>query len=74
MLLSSFFWHLTRWGGLFCCSYVVTKATGNPLLVQLDGALIFVPMLFGFAAGAMTDHFNRCRGAGRACAVAALAT
>ena len=61
MLVSSWLWHLTRWGGLFCCSYLVTHATHAPFLSQLVGALIFAPMLLGFAAGSAADRVDRRR-------------
>ena len=62
MLVSSWLWHLTRWGGLFCCTYLVTKLTHAPFLTQLVGAVIFAPMLLGgFAAGAISDRFDRRR-------------
>jgi MFS family permease len=62
MLVSSWLWHLTRWGGLFCCTYLVTQRTHSPLLSQLVGALIFAPMLVGgFAAGAIADRVDRSR-------------
>jgi predicted MFS family arabinose efflux permease len=62
LFASSWLWQITRWGGLFVGTYLVTKLTGSPLLSQLAGASIFAPMLFGgMAAGVLSDRFDRHR-------------
>jgi predicted MFS family arabinose efflux permease len=59
---SSLLWHTTRWGGLFMITYLITTMAHSPVLVQLAGALLFVPMLVGgLAAGAISDRFERRR-------------
>lgn len=59
---SSMLWHTTRWGGLFTTSYLITHLSGSAILVQLAGALLFIPMLIGgLAAGAISDRFERRR-------------
>lgn len=59
---SSLLWHTTRWGGLFLITYLITGIAHSPVLVQLAGALLFIPMLVGgLAAGAISDRFERRR-------------
>ena len=59
---STWLWHLTRWGGLFTCSYLVTKLVDAPFLNQLVGASVFAPMLLGgIAAGVLSDRIDRHR-------------
>lgn len=45
-------WHLTRWDGLFLCTYLVTHLGGPPIANQLVGAFLFVPMLLGTVVSA----------------------
>ena len=62
MFISSWLWHVTRWGGLFCCTYIITQETHSAFLTQLAGVLILTPMLLGgFAAGAVADRVDRSR-------------
>lgn len=59
---SSLLWHTTRWGGLFMITYLITSVAHSPILVQLAGALLFIPMLVGgLLAGAISDRFERRR-------------
>lgn len=59
---SSLLWHTTRWGGLFLITYLITGMAHSAVLVQLAGALLFIPMLVGgLAAGAISDRFERRR-------------
>jgi MFS family permease len=59
---SGFFWNLTRWMGIFLCTYMVNDLTGSPLLVQLVGSAFFVPMFAGGAlGGVIADRFDRRR-------------
>jgi predicted MFS family arabinose efflux permease len=59
---SSLLWHTTRWGGLFLVTYLITSKAHSPVLAQLAGALLFIPMLVGgLAAGAISDRFERRR-------------
>lgn len=59
---SSFLWHTTRWGGLFTTSYLLTRMSGSPMVIQVAGALLYAPMLVGgFLAGAISDRFERKR-------------
>ncbi len=59
---SSLLWHTTRWGGLFLITYLITGMAHSPFLVQLAGALLFIPMLVGgLLAGAISDRFERRR-------------
>ncbi len=47
---------------LFVGSYLVNQLTDSPLLVQLVGTSMFLPMfLGGLAAGAISDRFDRRR-------------
>lgn len=45
-------WHLTRWAGLFLCTYLVTYLGGPPIANQLVGAFLFAPMLLGTVVSA----------------------
>jgi MFS family permease len=55
-------WNLTRWMTIFVGSYLVNQLTDSPLLVQLVGTSMFLPMfLGGLAAGAISDRFDRRR-------------
>lgn len=55
-------WNLTRWMTVFVGTYLVNKLTDSPLLVQLVGTSMFLPMfLGGLAAGAISDRFDRRR-------------
>lgn len=55
-------WNLSRWMTIFVGSYLVNRLTGSPLLVQLVGSSMFLPMfLGGLAAGAISDRFDRRR-------------
>jgi predicted MFS family arabinose efflux permease len=59
---SSVLWHTSRGGGLFTVSYLLTRLDGAPMVNQIAGALLFAPMLLGgFAAGAISDRFERKR-------------
>lgn len=59
---SGWLWNLTRWMGVFLCSYLVNQLTHSPLLVQLVGAAFFAPMFFaGAAGGVISDRFDRRR-------------
>lgn len=59
---SSLLWHTTRWGGLFMITYLITSVAHSPILVQLAGALLYIPMLVGgLVAGAISDRFERRR-------------
>jgi hypothetical protein len=53
LLTASWLWHFTRFGGLFCGSFLLSKLVDSSLLVQLMGALLFTPMAFGVGAGAI---------------------
>jgi len=62
LFTSSLLWHTARWGGLFTTSYLVTALANSPILTQVAGALLFVPMLVGgLIAGAISDRFERRR-------------
>lgn len=59
---SGWLWNLTRWMGVFLCSYLVNQLTHSPLLVQLVGAAFFAPMFFaGALGGVISDRFDRRR-------------
>ncbi|MBI3213011.1 MAG: MFS transporter [Mycobacterium sp.] len=47
LLVSSWMWHLTRWGGLFLGAYLITHLGGRPIANQLVGVAMFAPMLLG---------------------------
>ena len=38
MFVSSWLWHFTRWGGLFCCSYLVVDQVAGGT-VEMTGLL-----------------------------------
>ena len=59
LLFASWLWHFTRFGGLFCASYLATKMTDAPAIPQLVGAALFVPMMLGLRAGALTRRFDQ---------------
>lgn len=60
LCVSSFVWHTTRWGGLFTTSYLLAQMSGSPILNQVVGALVFLPMLIGgFVAGVISDRLDR---------------
>lgn len=62
LFVSGWLSHMTRWGGLFLGSLVVTDLTDSPVLNQLVGACVFAPMLLGgLVAGALSDRFDRRR-------------
>lgn len=62
LFFSSLIWHITRWGGLFTTSYLLTQIADSPSLNQAVGALFFAPMLLGgFFAGVISDRFERKR-------------
>src|SRR5690554_6192298 len=59
---SGYFWNLTRWMSIFVCSYTVNDLTGSPVLVQLVGSALFMPMFLGGAiGGVISDRFDRRR-------------
>ena len=59
---SGLFWNLTRWMAIFLCTYMVNEMTSSPLLVQLVGSALFVPMFIGGAiGGVVSDRFDRQR-------------
>ena len=59
---SGLFWNLTRWMSIFVCTYMVNRITGSPLLVQLVGSALFIPMFVGGAlGGVLSDRFDRKR-------------
>lgn len=43
---------MTRWDGLFLCTYLVTYLGGPPIANQLVGAFLFAPMLLGTVVSA----------------------
>jgi MFS family permease len=61
LCVSSILWHTTRGGGLFTTAYLLTQAYGKPMINQLAGAALFLPMLAGIVAGAYSDRFERKR-------------
>ena len=62
LFVSGWLSHMTRWGGLFLGSLVVTQLTDSPVLNQLVGACVFAPMLLGgLVAGALSDRVDRRR-------------
>lgn len=57
---SSWMWHVTRWGTLFCSTYLMTQMSGAPILNQLVGAAVFAPLLLGgLGVGALADRISR---------------
>ncbi len=59
LVVASWLWHFTRFGGLFAASYLATKMSDVDALPQLVGAALFVPMMFGLRAGALTRRFDQ---------------
>lgn len=58
---SSILWHTTRGGGLFTTAYLLTQEYGRPMINQIAGAFMFLPMIFGVVAGAYSDRIERRR-------------
>lgn len=55
-------WNLTRWMGMFLCSYLANHLTHSPFLVQMVGAALFAPLFFGGAVGGViADRLDRRR-------------
>lgn len=53
-------WHLCRWGVAFLGTYLVNEMTGSPRLVQLAGAVLYLPLLIGgVLGGVVSDRFDR---------------
>jgi MFS family permease len=48
-------WHLTRWGGLFLGTYLVTHLGGQPIANQFVGVAMFAPMLLGTYVSSRID-------------------
>jgi MFS family permease len=48
-------WHLTRWGGLFLGTYLVTHLGGEPIANQFVGVAMFAPMLLGTYVSSRVD-------------------
>jgi MFS family permease len=48
-------WHLTRWGGLFLGTYLVTHLGGEPIENQFVGVAMFAPMLLGTYVASRVD-------------------
>jgi predicted MFS family arabinose efflux permease len=61
LCVSSILWHTTRGGGLFTTAYLLTQVYGKPMINQLAGAMLFLPMLGGIVVGAYSDRFERKR-------------
>ncbi|MGE3620533.1 MAG: MFS transporter [Acidimicrobiia bacterium] len=61
LAVSSWMWHVTRWGTLFCSTYLMTQLSGAPILNQLVGASIFAPLLAGglLGVGTLADRVSR---------------
>jgi predicted MFS family arabinose efflux permease len=55
LLISSWMWHLTRWGGLFLGTYLVTHLGGQPIANQFVGVAMFAPMLLGTYVSSRVD-------------------
>jgi predicted MFS family arabinose efflux permease len=55
LLISSWMWHLTRWGGLFLGTYLVTHLGGEPIANQFVGVAMFAPMLLGTYVSSRVD-------------------
>jgi predicted MFS family arabinose efflux permease len=55
LLISSWMWHLTRWGGLFLGTYLVTRLGGQPIANQFVGVAMFAPMLLGTYVSSRVD-------------------
>ena len=73
LLISSWMWHLTRWGGLFLGTYLVTHLGGQPIANQFVGAstnlliaslwyagliLLVIGLLTSLAARAIAGRFD----------------
>jgi MFS family permease len=57
LLLGSMAWYTARWGSLFVVTYLLARETGSPVLVQVAGALLFLPLLAGgFLGGLLTQR------------------
>ena len=52
-------WHLTRWGGLFLGTYLVTHLGGAPIANQFVGVAMFAPMLLGTYVSSRVDVDQR---------------
>jgi MFS family permease len=59
LLISSWMWHLTRWGGLFLGTYLVTHLGGAPIANQFVGVAMFAPMLLGTYVSSRVDVDQR---------------
>ncbi len=60
--LSGLSWHWARWAIAFLAAYHVNVVTDSPRMVQLTGAVMWAPLLFGGAiGGVVSDRFNRVR-------------
>ncbi|AGB25395.1 arabinose efflux permease family protein [Mycobacterium sp. JS623] len=59
LLISSWMWHLTRWGGLFLGTYLVTHLGGQPIANQFVGVAMFAPMLLGTYVSTRVDLDHR---------------
>jgi hypothetical protein len=59
LLISSWMWHLTRWGGLFLGTYLVTHLGGEPIANQFVGVAMFAPMLLGAYVSSRVDVDSR---------------
>lgn len=60
--LSGLCWHWGRWAIAFLAAYHVNVVTDSPRMVQLTGAVMWAPLLFGGAiGGVISDRFNRVR-------------
>jgi predicted MFS family arabinose efflux permease len=55
LLVSSWLWHLTRWGGLFMGTYLVTHLGAEPIANQFVGVAMFSPMLLGAYVSSRVD-------------------
>lgn len=44
-------WYVARWSSLFAVTFALASGSGSPGLVQLAGALLFLPLLAGGLAG-----------------------
>jgi MFS family permease len=59
LIVSSWLWHLTRWGGLFLGTYLVTHLGGAPIANQFVGVAMFAPMLLGTYVSSRVDMDQR---------------
>jgi MFS family permease len=55
LLVSSWLWHLTRWGGLFMGTYLITHLGAEPIANQFVGVAMFAPMLLGAYVSSRVD-------------------